>query len=387
MPHRRIAAALPLLLLAGAAAGQGLPEITRTFGNGATVRLYGQINKGVLQYDDGIDTETYGLIDNDNSGTRFGLTYTQPFGGWTFQNVNEFSYAPYSTADINILKQTPDASDWDFDNDNIRKIDFTLAHDRYGKFWVGQGSMATDGIASIDLSGTDVIAYSGVADTAAAQIIRFSDPGLSFEESLSGIQITDAYTNFDGDRRVRLRYDTPAFNGFTVAAAYGRNLLSDDPDIRDEDLFDASLNYAGELDAVELAAGLGYYWQEDSASIFGGSASAIHAPTGLNLTVSAGTEDDNDGRYWYAKLGLLRDFVAWGATASSIDYFSGDDIFIDEAGGITSSTSESWGVAVVQKIDRANTQLWLTYRSYDYADNSASYEDGKAVFGGVFFQF
>ena len=62
-------------------------------------------------------------------------------------------------------------------NGNIRKIDFTLEHDRYGKFWLGQGSMATDGVYEIDLSGTTVIDYSSVADSASAQIIRFSDPG------------------------------------------------------------------------------------------------------------------------------------------------------------------------------------------------------------------
>ena len=41
----------------------------------------------------------------------------------------------------------------------------------------------------------------------------------------------------------------------------------------------------------------------------------------------------------------------------------------------------------MQNIDRANTELWLTYRSYDYADDFASYDDGRAVFGGARFRF
>ena len=41
----------------------------------------------------------------------------------------------------------------------------------------------------------------------------------------------------------------------------------------------------------------------------------------------------------------------------------------------------------MQNIDRANTYLWLTYRSYDYSDDVASYDDGQAIFGGVFFSF
>ena len=381
------------LLMAAAASAQGLPPIEWKFANGGALTFYGQINMGVLQYDDGIDSETYGPIDNDNSSTRVGLRFTQTFGAWTFENVNEVKYAPYSTADINILQQSPTAEDWEFDNDDIRKIDFTLEHDRYGKFWAGQGSMATDDIAEIDLSGTDVIAYVGVADSAAAQIIRFSDPGLSFDESLSGIRIDDAFSTFDGDRRVRVRYDTPAFRGFTVAASFGRNLLSDDQEVRDQNLFDASVSYGNTFGDIELKGGLGYYYQEDDPSSWAGSASALHAPTGVNFTVSAGTADDgggattDDSRYWYAKLGLLRDFVAWGATAVSVDYYSGEDIFLDEDSGITSSTSDSWSLALVQMIDRANTELWLTYREYDYADNAASYEDGSAVFGGARFSF
>jgi hypothetical protein len=383
---------LPALLcpvLATAASAQGLPPVEMSFPNGATLTFYGQINKGILQYDDGIDTESYFLIDNDNSGTRVGLRYTQPFGDWTFENVNEFSYAPYSTSNINIVDDSPTSDDYEFSNANIRKIDFTLENARYGKFWAGQGSMATDGIVELDLSGTDVIAYSGVADSAAAQIIRFSDPGLSFDDSLSGIQIADAFTTFDGDRRVRFRYDTPEFNGFTLAAAFGRDLLSDDSDIRDENLFDAAVTYANQFNDIEIQAGLGYYWQEDDPTAWGGSASALHVPTGVNLTLSAGTADDggDTGSYWYAKLGLLRDFVAWGATAMSVDYYSGDDLFLDEDADITSSTSDSWGLALVQDIDRANTRLWLTYRSYDYADNAASYDDGQAIFGGAIFSF
>jgi hypothetical protein len=57
------------------------------------------------------------------------------------------------------------------------------------------------------------------------------------------------------------------------------------------------------------------------------------------------------------------------------------------SGDITSSTSDTWSVALVQNIDRANTELWLTYRSYDYSDNAASYDNGQALFGGARFQF
>jgi hypothetical protein len=218
--------------------------------------------------------------------------------------------------------------------------------------------------------------------------MRFSDPDLSFEESLSGVTIGDAFTNYDGPRLVRIRYDTPSFRNLTFAAAYGRNLLSDNADTREQNTFDAALTYANSFSDVEVEAGLGYYWQADDRTSWGGSVSGLHAPTGLNLTLGFGTgspEDGPDGQWWYSKLGLLRDYVGWGATALSLDYYQGDDFFL--SGDATSSSSDSWGLAVVQNIDHANTELWFTLRSYDYADDVASYDDGQAIFGGARFRF
>ncbi len=54
--------------------------------------------------------------------------------------------------------------------------------------------MATDGIQQIDLSGTKVVAYSSAGDIASGQIIRYAEPGLTFDESLSDIQIGDAFS-------------------------------------------------------------------------------------------------------------------------------------------------------------------------------------------------
>lgn len=391
---------------AGSLGAQGLPPIEHEFPNGATLLFYGQINKGFLNYDDGVDTETYDLIDNDNSSTRFGLQYTQPFGDWTFENVNEFEYAPFSTDNININQQSPSSEEYDLSNDNIRKIDFTLENDRFGKFWLGQGSMATDGVAEADLSGTDVIGYSAVGDSAAAQLIRYSNRDL---EDSFGPEIGDAFANYDGGRLFRIRYDTPSFNGLSVAFAFGRDLLEDDDDERELNQYDVALNYENEFESVEVAGGVGYYGNEDDISTWSGSASALHTPTGLNATFAAGLQDaeGQERTYWYGKLGLLRDFVDWGASAVAVDYYAGDDIFtsdsvevfdsngnpvLDEngdavAGDITRSDSTSRGLSLVQNVDAWNTELWLTYRNYDYSDNFASYEDGQAIFGGARFSF
>lgn len=388
--RRAFCGSLPALLaLATAGLAEGPPPIEHIFQNGGTVTLYGQINRGILAYDDGIDTETYYLIDNDTSSTRIGFRVKLPFfGGWTYENVNEFEYRPYSTANVNIIHDTPSPEEYDLGKHNIRKIDFSFAHEQFGRIWVGQGSMTTDTLAEIDLSGTNAASHSDVKDIAAAQIIRFSDPAL--RDDFDGPEIKDAFKNYDGDRLVRLRYDTPKFRGFSAAVAAGQDKLADTEEERDLGQYDAALSYANSIDPIELNAGIGYYWNGDDTSRWLGSVSAIHTPSGVNATFAAGRQDEGDvdaGLYWYGKLGLKRDFFTWGSTAMAVDYYSGADIFLDEDAGIANSTSESWSLALVQHIEPVNTELWFNYRNYDYDDDFSSYEDGQAIFAGARFKF
>jgi hypothetical protein len=62
-----------------------LPEL-RLGDESAYILFYGQINKGVLFYDDGRSSQTYGLVDNDSSSTRFGVR--RPGGAKRHQSAN-----------------------------------------------------------------------------------------------------------------------------------------------------------------------------------------------------------------------------------------------------------------------------------------------------------
>ncbi len=109
----------------------------------------------------------------------------------------------------------------------------------------------------------------------------------------------------------------------------------------------------------------------------------LHKPTGLNIAVAAGSQDEPalTSSYWYAKAGLKRDWIAWGETRLAVDYYAGENF---TKGG---SSSDTWALMVVQSVVRANTELWLTYREYRYHDPSAEFDDGQAVFGGARFTF
>lgn len=358
---------------------QDLPKIEKEFQNGGTLRFYGQINKGVLSYDDGQVSESYGLIDNDNSNTRFGLTYTQDFGDrWNYFGTIEVAYAPFSTTNTNILQQSPPSSAYEFTNANIRKIDNKFSHPDYGAFYLGQGDMASNNTAEVDLSGTTVISYSSVADSAGAQLLRQSD-GV-----LSDIEIKDAFTNYDGlSRQVRVRYDTRLWSGFGLRTSYGRNLLSDDEDVREQDLYDIAATYEGSFDDFTVAAQTAYSWKGSDITIFDASGSVLHVPTGLSVTAAAGTQDNAgvSGSYGYVKLGWQGDLIRWGKTAFSIDYYGGSDIAAE------GSDSETYALSIVQSIPRYNTELWLTWREYDYSEVGTDFDSASAFFVGGRFKF
>jgi hypothetical protein len=367
--------------LAGCSAlqAQDLPKVETIFATGATLRFYGQINKGVLTFDDGQVSESYGLIDNDNSNTRFGLTYTQDFAeSWAYLGIIEIAYAPYSTSTASLLQPSPPASAFEFTNANIRKIDNRLSSPGFGSFWFGQGDMASNHTAEVDLSGTTVIGYSAVADSAGGQLLRRAD-GV-----LSDITVKDAFTNCDGlSRQVRLRYDTPLWSGLGLRTSYGRNLLSDSPSVREQDLFDIAATYETQSEDFKVLAQTAYSWKGSDTTIFDGSGSLLHVPTGLSVTAAAGRQDQAGavGSYGYIKVGWQGDLVAWGKTAVALDWYSGSG---SEAAG---SDSTSYALSIVQNIPRWNTELWLTWRAYDYSEPETEFDRASAVFVGGRFKF
>lgn len=363
--------ALTLASFAGIpAAAQGLPPLETEIGPDVTLRFSGQLNMGVLSYDDGGETNTFAPADNDNSSSRVRLQILGDMGEWSMEGIAEVEYQPLAS---NVVSQLDDDPIWDFDKGNIRKLESIFSSERYGAIWLGQGSMASDGTAEVDLSGTTVIAYSSIADTAGGQFFRFNDG------TLSDVTVGDAFSNFDGlGRKVRIRYDTPSFSGFQLKASYGQDALNDD----DASQYDVAAAYTGEFQDFTVAGAVAYSWNESNdVERLDGSFSTLHT-SGVSLTIAAGAQHAaGSGEYGYAKLGYERAFFDAGATAMSIDHYLGNDL------NAPGSDSSSLGLAVVQDIDAANLELWLTWRDYDYDDGDGGYRSGSAVFGGARFRF
>lgn len=350
---------------------EGLKPIEYTFGDGTVIRFSGQINMGVLHYDDGQQSFT-NFVDNDNSSSRARVQIFSTVGDWKFESTLEAEYQPLASNFVSQLNEEPD---WDFPSTNVRKAEIAFSHESFGKLWLGQGSMASDGTAEVDNSGTAVIAYSSISDTAGGYFFRFNN------DSLSDTTVGGAFSNFDGlGRKLRIRYDTPTFHGFGLRTSYGEDALGG----KNDALYDIAGTYAGGFEQLDLDAAVGLARnQGNDTDILSASISGLHKPSGISLTLAGGREftDGTEGHYVYAKLGYQHDFFEFGSTAFSVDYDYGEDI------AAADSSSSSVGLAAVQNIDDYNLQLWMLWRNYDYDDNAGDYEDGQALFAGALFKF
>ena len=337
------------------------------------LQLYGQIDPGLLIADDGDSTLGYGPVDNGNASTRAGLRFYMGIYSGTFIGANvEAEYDPYSTKYVNQLNRR----DPDWDRYLLRKAEGYINSEQFGVLWLGQGSMASDASAEVDLSGTEVIGYSSVSDLAGGQLFAFSRDG-----GLSAIDVGDVFNNFDGlGRKLRVRYDTPSLAGFTLSGSYGTEVVPEETGV---DAWDVALRYAGEFGGFKIASAAAYS-DTGSADRYDGSLSVLHVPTGINVTGAAGydaREDGVDGSYLYGKLGYQRAFFDAGATAFAVDIYDGDDI------NITGSESFSWGAFVVQNFDYYQSQVYLGVRSYEYDDEAANYDRIVAALTGVRVKF
>lgn len=333
-----------------------------------TLSIYGQINRGALYVDDGQATELFGTVDNDNSSTRFGIKTSTTLGsGWLIASNLEVEYEPASTFNINFLDQTD--SDYKVDKNNIRKVEVSFAHQGFGKLSLGQGSLASDGAAEVDFSGTQIVSLDP-RFVAGGQLFR-NDAGV-----LSSIGVKNAFNNFDNGRQNRVRYDTPNFAGFTLSGSVGHNIMNED----DDRVFsDVALRYKKSFENYKFEAAA-FFYDFETSNRYGLSTAMIHEPTGLNFRVAA-AHDKNGAEIYATKLGLKRQFFEFGETALSVDYFVSNDLQSEGA------DSETLGFSVVQKVNRWNLEFYGTYRNLKFDNNADNFQDIEVVLTGARWKF
>jgi predicted porin len=360
------------------------PDVVRsTNGDKVKLQIYGHVNRAYLFADDGDSSDSY-FVDNDNSSSRMGfLGEAKVNDDVTLGGKFEFEYQSNPSNVVSQDNKNPGDSG-DGTGFDERWVDAQITSKRFGKLYLGKGSTASDGTSEVDLSGTDVVAYSSISDMAGG--IRFYDDDTN---TLTNTDVGDVFDNLDGlSRRNRLRYDSPTFWGFSLQGS----VLSDGGDV--------ALKYAAKFgENWKFAAAASYAnpqaQRNDIDDQVNGSASILHS-SGLNLTLAGAVADlrhdeenpdgssrSDDPKYMYAKLGYRSNFFKFGETRFSVDFARSDDRDQDR------DEATSIGAALVQDLSQWGMEYYLGYRWYDLdrGEGSADFDSINAVMSGVRVKF
>jgi predicted porin len=312
------------------------------------VSLSGQVNRAINIANDGKSTKAY-FVDNDVSNSRVRVLGLANYNDdIRLGGLLEVAFSPNNSSDVS--QDNEDAGDLI----DVRRAETGVDSRRFGRIWLGKGSAATDNVAEYDLSGVDVIMYAGVADIVGG--LQFRDK----DGDLSGLTVADAFFDFDGDRQNRVRYDTPVLGpGFQFSVSAGS-----------DQRYDASLNWGGDFDqwsGVDFGpfttlAAIGISDPSENGVDYRlmGSGAVLHNPTGLNLTISGGMDqaDDGDPYNLYIKGGWYSTLNTLGNTGFGVDFTRGHDV------AAPGDIGYSVGGAVVQTVEGYGTELYSQMRWY-----------------------
>lgn len=305
----------------------------------------GQVSKAVLWHDiPGLAGENkLRVIDNANSGTRIRFAGESTISKTMRAGfIVELGYDETKGTGLGISS-----------DDMTIRHSFAWLETAAGKVSIGRTSSATDGIAEIDTSNANI-----------ASLPMSLEPLWTYS-GLGGI--AGGILNpvpFDGGRANVVAYETPNMGGFIASAAWGGGQTASG-----DDLWDVALRYANEFGGVRVAAGIGYrvenydtFGATDETKTLAGSASIKHVLTGLFVTGAFGDQKDNplfgDMQMWQARAGIERNWTGMGATTLFAEY--GDHTL--KTFDIDSSFV---GLGIVQQIDAAAMDLFVSYRQYD----------------------
>ena len=361
-----------LLIAASAVAVAGVASNA----NAIDVELYGQVNKGVMIVDDGVDTE-FNVVDNDFSSTRFGLKGEQALdNGLTASALLEMEY---QTNESDVIGQNTAAGIQTTSLGNNPGL--AARHSRvglggdFGAIFIGHTSTATDGVTEQDMAGAGDVLGSDIEDLAGGMTFRVSGAANKAASFVGSTTLAAATDNMDGNGRQDLvRYDSPIFNGFQVrvSAAQGGDM-------------DTGVFYHGRVDEFAIKGGIGYVAFNDLAtapagaaieSQISGSLSAKH-DSGFGATVAYGQQEvdtptatQDDPTFYYVKLGYT-----WDAFEVAADYSKHEN-----GAGIKDDETTYFGLAGQYNLGHGVSAA-AYYKNFEFDDSTATSFEDMGVYG------
>ena len=308
-----------------------------------TLQIYGDVTQGLLIWDNEDESDAY-IVDNDALGSIVGfLGEAKIKPGWKAGYKMELQIQSASSSAVDEGQNGDDPDDIIA----IRHNYVYVESERFGRISLGQQSTASDGAAEVSVANTLVSSS--------------PDHGTQFNPGGGLFTLGELASDFDGGRDDLIRYDSPSIYGFVLSAAWG-----------DNDYWDVALRYSKEWNSVKIAAAVAYADSQTDELITGfqienftqviGSISAMHVPTGLFASFSAGEreyDNDVDGSFYFLQAGLERKWFSYGTTTVYGEYGNYDDVLIED------TNAEMWGIGIVQHVDSAAMDFYAQARFWD----------------------
>ena len=336
-----------------------------------SLTVSGQVSRSILYWSGpevaGADRSgTYAGLDNHNQSTRFvfsGSAKVTPNVTAGFEFMTEWSGGA-RTSQVN--QSSPDGSASTDGTLNVRTANWWLEDKHLGRLTVGRVNVGGP-VATIDLGGISTVAHFSPALVGGSFVVG--------NTSLS----TVIGPTYGGDRIEGIRYDSPNIGGFVLQGTWG-----------EDEVWSASVRYAGEFGGIRVAAGIGYEAQDPSATQliqldngarsmdneWSASLALMHVASGLFVQGHYARSEflnGTDARFWMVQGGITKNWFGLGNTSFYGEYGEATDF--GKAGStaapfvppdpLTTTQVDFFGLGAVQQIDAAAMEVFLGWRRFE----------------------
>jgi hypothetical protein len=330
-----------------------------------SLTVSGQVSRSILYWNDGDDSDTYAGLDNHNQSTRFvfsGSAKIRPDLTAGFEFMTEWSGGARTSQVNQLTVDGPTAGDGTL---NVRTANWWLEDKHWGRVTVGRVNVGGP-VGTIDLGGISTAAHFSPGLVGGAFFVAGT--------TTLGAVIGPTY---GGDRIEGIRYDSRNIGGFVAQATWG-----------EDEVWSASLRYAGEHGGFRVAAGIGYEEQDGTTLVpiqldngarnldneWAASLAIMHTASGLFAQGHYARSEfinGEEGRFWMIQAGITKNWTGMGNTSFYGEYGNAEDYIKSGAAGAlaglpaASSEVDFWGLGVVQQIDAAAMEVFLGWRRFE----------------------
>jgi predicted porin len=331
------------------------------------VELYGQVNKGLFGYNDGLDSNVV-VIDNALSSTRFGmkgaqaldngLTASVLFEGEMASNPSD-SFTQASANGSTGTSTTPGNTSPSFSERQAR----VGLSGNFGGVYLGQQSTAIDGVLTQDLVGAQDVMTADYARVGGS--IKFRNSA----NTLQSFDVNDLASGIAQSRTDSVRYDSPIFAGFQARASVAQGGDTEGAVFYDGAAGDFKLKGAAGVRMVNSSTtqASNFVERQYAASVSAAHTSGLGATVGYtrnDLDHKTSIADEAEG--WYAKVGY-----AWDAFEVAADYGDNNNF---RSAVASSDELTTYGLGAQYNLGNGVSVAGL-YRTYDADVTGASTQD------------